>query len=78
MIAATDMHPQTSTALPTVEEPDVLDLPGLFLVTGPEEDGQVGADLGFGAVFTRMTPAQARQVARAFTRAAAAAELVSA
>lgn len=76
MIAATAMHPQTSM-LPTIETPDVLDLPGLFLVTGPEEDGQVGADFGFGTVFTRMTPAQARQVASAFTRAAAAAESVT-
>lgn len=77
MSAATAMQPQTST-LPTVESPDVLDLPGLFLVTGPEDDGQVGADVGFGAVFTRMTPAQARQVANVFTRAADAAELITA
>jgi hypothetical protein len=35
-VRATAMRPQSSTALPTVETPDVLDLPGLFLVTGPE------------------------------------------
>jgi len=73
-LAATE---PVSTLLPTVETPDILDLDGLFLVTGPEEDGQVGADINFGT-FVRMSPAKARQIAAAFARAADAAELVTA
>ena len=49
-VRATAMRPQSSTALPTVETPDVLDLPGLFLVTGPERiaGSSASSDLAVG------------------------------
>jgi hypothetical protein len=76
MIAATDMRPQTSTALPTIEEPDLLYAGDLLVVLGPEPDGSVGACFDLGHTFV-MTAAEARQLAAAFTRAAAAAESVT-
>ena len=78
MIAATDMHSQTDTALPTVETPDIVTAGDLFAVIGPEETpGLVGACFDFGHTFT-MTAAEALQLAAALSRAAAAAESATA
>lgn len=69
---------RVSTTIPTVEKPEIVTAGDLYAIVGPEETpGIVGACFDFGHTFT-MTAEEARDLAGAFLRAAAAAELVAA